>query len=409
MKRRLDAAFVEYAKSPERGQVVYWDHKLPGFGLRVSCGGGKTWVYAYRHAGKMRWMKLGSYPGTALADARAAAHIARGKAQRGEDPASEKAAERAAQAASGVTFGDLAHMYVERHAKISKRTWRADRRMLEHDLLPAWGTRPLGDIKRADVVVLLDRIVDRGARTMANRVRSLVSTIFKFAVERGMLDDNPAEKAPRPGGKEDPRERVLNHDEVRAVWRALDEAGLDDRFPPIFKLGLLLGQREAEIVGMQWAELDLTSRAQSWTIPGERTKNGLIHRVPLVGEALDILKGILAGPHDSLHVFAGDRRGKPLSSVDRPICRLRELTRIADLRYHDLRRTARTGWAEIKIDDAVAERLLNHKDRGVQAVYNRYAYDTEKRAALARWDKHLARVIAGKATGKVVAIGAASA
>ena len=79
MRRRLDAAFVEYAKSPERGQAVYWDQKLPGFGLRVSCGGGKTWVYAYRHAGKMKWMKLGSYPGTSLADARAAAHIAAAK------------------------------------------------------------------------------------------------------------------------------------------------------------------------------------------------------------------------------------------------------------------------------------------------------------------------------------------
>lgn len=407
MRRRLDAAFVEYAKSPERGQAVYWDQKLPGFGLRVSCGGGKTWVYAYRHAGKMKWMKLGSYPGTSLADARAAAHIARGKAQRGEDPAGEKAAERAAHAANSVTFGELARSYLERHAKIEKRTWRADERMLEHDLLPAWGARLLGDIRRADVVMLLDRIVDRGARTMANRVRSLISSIFRFAVDRGMLDENPAEKAPRPGGKEDPRERVLNHDEVRAVWRALDEAGLDDRFPPIFKLGLLLGQREAEIVGMQWSELDL--ERGWWTIPSERTKNGLIHRVPLVGEALDILKGILAGQHDSVFVFAGDRRGKPLSSINRPICRLRELTRITDLRYHDLRRTARTGWAEIKVDDAVAERLLNHKERGVQAVYNRYAYDSEKRGALARWDKHLARLIAGKATGKVVAIGTASA
>jgi integrase len=247
----------------------------------------------------------------------------------------------------------------------NKRTWRADERVIKHDLLPAWGTRALGDIKRADVVMLLDKIVDRGARVMANRVRSLVSSIFKFGIERGVLDDSPAEKAPRPGGKEDPRERVLSDDEVRSVWQALGDAELDERFPPIFKLGLLLGQRESEIVGMQWAELDLEHGW--WTIPGERTKNRLTHRVPLVGEALAIVKGVLTGQHDSVFVFPGDRRRKPLSSVDRPICRIRELAQISDFRYHDLRRTARTGWASIGVDDSVAERLMNHKERGEYA------------------------------------------
>ena len=177
---------------------------------------------------------------------------------------------------------------------------------------------------------------------------------------------------------------MLTDDEVRRIWTVLDTRDEElDRFVPIIRLGLLTGQREGEIMGMRWSELDLEHGW--WTIPGERTKNGLIHRVPLVGEALAVLKGIFAGQHDSVLVFPGGRRGQPLRSVYKPMLRLKKLSSVGGFRYHDLRRTARTGWASIGIDDSLAERLLNHNDRGVQGVYNRYKYDADKRAALARW------------------------
>jgi hypothetical protein len=134
---------------------------------------------------------------------------------------------------------------------------------------------------RADVLMRLDQIFDRGARVVANRVQTLVSGIFQFAIKRGMVDENSAAKVARPG-KEDPRERVLSDDEMRALWALLDAGDAElDRFVPIIRLGLLTAQREGEIVGMRWDELDL--ERGWWTILGERTKNGLTHRVPLVG------------------------------------------------------------------------------------------------------------------------------
>lgn len=400
MKRNLLADFVASVKPPESGQKPYWDAKLPGFALRVSCGGGKTWVFAYRHNKRMRWMVLGTYPSMSLADARAAAHTARGAAQRGEDPATDRKAQQQAQAANGVRFADLADLYLRRHAMEHKRTWKQDDRVIKHDLLPAWGSRGIADITRADVVMLLDQVFDRGAKVMANRVLTLVSGIFAFAIHRGMIDENPAAKVARPG-KEDPRERVLTDDEVRRIWTVLDTRDEElDRFVPIIRLGLLTGQREGEIMGMRWSELDLEHGW--WTIPGERTKNGLIHRVPLVGEALAVLKGIFAGQHDSVLVFPGGRRGQPLRSVYKPMLRLKKLSSVGGFRYHDLRRTARTGWASIGIDDSLAERLLNHKDRGVQGVYNRYKYDADKRAALARWDRWMREIAKGQVSEKVV-------
>jgi integrase len=124
--------------------------------------------------------------------------------------------------------------------------------------------------------------------------------------------------------------------------------------------------------------------------------------VPLVGEALAILNGVRAGQHDSVFVFPGGRRGKPLMSLYKPMMRLKRLSGIDGFYFHDLRRTARTGWVAIEIDDSLAERLLNHKDRGVQAVYNRHRYDNEKRAALVRWDRRVREIVKGEVLDKVV-------
>jgi integrase len=349
MKKHLVSNFVESVKPPERGQVAYWDAKLAGFGLRVSQGGKKTWTIFYRRAGRMRWMTLGSYPAKSLAEARAEARMALAKAQNGDDPAEAKKA----QVSEGVTFGDLAQLYMKRHAMEHKKSWRGDQRMLKHDPLPAWEGRKLSDIKRSDVVLLLDRIVDRGAGTMANRVQALLSKVFNFGIARGVTEENPAAKVARPG-KEVQRERVLNEDEIRSVWSVLEGDAELERFAPIFRLGLLMAQREGEIVGMRWDELDLEHGW--WTIPGERTKNSVTHRVPLLGEALSILNGLRAGQHDSVFVFRGDRRGRPVSSLYKPMIRVRKLSAIVDFRYHDLRRTVRTGLASLGVDDSVADK-----------------------------------------------------
>src|SRR5438128_1062595 len=109
---KLTDSAIRAVQAPPSGQVVHWDATLPGFGLRVACGGAKTWIAMYRQGGRLRRLTLGRYPVVGLADARERARDVLASVVKGEDPAAEKQAEREAS-----TFGQVAAEYMERHAK----------------------------------------------------------------------------------------------------------------------------------------------------------------------------------------------------------------------------------------------------------------------------------------------------
>lgn len=412
MKKPLTAAFVDAVKFPEKGQVTYWDQKLPRFGLRVSQGGSKTWVIVYRKDGRLRWHTIGTNPPLSLADAR---HLAgrklAGVQYDGADPAAEKKEARAAAEAAD-TFRQLSDRYLREHAAKKKKesSRREDERILRHDVLPVWGGRKAGDIVRRDVIALVDGIADRGAEVHANRVLALISKIFNFALAKEVVEANPAHLVPKPT-KERHRDRVLKEGEIRAAWTAFE--GEMPVVASLFKMLLLTGQRRSEVAAMPWSELDLDSA--SWTIPGERTKNGQEHRVPLVGEALKLLKSLHTVRGRSGYVFAV-REGKPFVGLSKTLKRIitrassalaeRERAQCEPLKFriHDLRRTVGTALGELRVDRTVIGKLLNHSDRTVTAIYDRHTYDREKRAALEKWDRHLRRILVGKP--EVVAISA---
>jgi integrase len=201
----------------------------------------------------------------------------------------------------------------------------------------------------------------------------MISIIGNFGVREEVLDFNPAARLQKT--KERSRDRALTADEIRAVWTHFEE--------PALKLLLLTGQRLNEVAGMVWTEVDL--EAGIWTIPAERAKNGLAHRVPLVGEAARILGGL---SHEGQRVFPHGLRGW--------FERAREAAGV-DFRAHDLRRTVGTGLAELEIDRTTIKKVLNHSERGdVTAIYDRHSYDKQKRDALMRWDKRIERIISGE-------------
>jgi len=342
----------------------------------------------------MRRLTLGSYPTLSLADARQLAKGALREAQLGLDPAGSKQTARAAE-----TFGELAVLYLERHAKVTKRSWREDERILDHDLLPRWKSRKATEIKRGDMITLLDEIVERGAPVMANRTRALLSKVFNFGIRRGVVEANPAHGIDNPG-QERRRDRVLSETEFRAVWTALDS--LPKRTAAIFRLALLTAQRKGEIVGMQWSEIDFVSCV--WTVPAERSKNGLPHRVPLTPSSIRILRELEAeSRRDPVLVFRGGRIGCPLSNLQKPLRRLKRISDV-DFRIQDLRRTAASLMTGVGISRLVVSKILNHVERGITAVYDRHGYDGEKRAALLKWDRRLAEIVSGQSPEKVIAI-----
>jgi integrase len=385
MRAKLTSLFVESVKPPNAGQVDYWDRKTPGFGLRVSQGGRKAWVLTYRHQGRFRRLTLGTYPILNVADARDLAKIKLAEVQRGIDPATLKRDSREAD-----TFAALADRYMAEHARMKKRASSAheDEKMLRRALLPAWGARKAADVSRRDVIALIDKIACE-APIGANRVLSLASKIFNFAVSKEIIEVNPAYRVPKPG-REKQRSRVLRDDEIPAVWSAF--GGEAPEVASLFKVLLLTGQRRGEVIAMRWSEVDLDGAW--WELPGERSKNGRLHRVPLVALALSILRGLRALHPTSDFVFPGHRKGQPVVNVAKPLVRIINRAGVAPFTVHDLRRTTATGMAKAGVISTVISHLLNHISSNaglgrITAIYNRYEYDNEKRAALVRWEERL--------------------
>jgi integrase len=225
----------------------------------VSFGGKKAWVVRYRVHGRLRRLTLGTYPVIGLADARQRAKLAMLEVSSGSDPAVEKRAARTAE-----TFGNLAEECLERHAKIKKRSWKEDERILNAELLPHWKHTPLRDLKRREVRNLVHAIAARPAPIMANRTLALVRKMLNFAIESEWMEANPASLIPKPGAEQS-RDRVLTRNEIKAFWVAVEEE------PPAIRawlrLRLLTVQRGGEVVRMRWRDVDLQNKW--WTIPAE--------------------------------------------------------------------------------------------------------------------------------------------
>jgi integrase len=394
MHKRLTDARIRSLRAKDN-RYEQWDTE-PGFGLRIAPTGRKTFIYLYRFGGRPRRYTIGVYPRTSLADARESVAKARVKIQKGVDPGAEKLAKRKAFRDAD-SFAELAHEWIERHAKPKRKTWEADKKLLETDALPAWGTRKAKSITRRDVIKLIDQVMDRGAPVAANRTLGLVKQVFKFGVQRDILDTSPAVAIDKPA-REKRRDRVLSEAEIRTFWRGLDRASMGDNLRIALKLCLVTAQRRAEVTGLHRKEID----GDWWTIPKERSKNGKAHRVPLS----PLAKQLISEASGDEYLFPSPRKEGPIEprALINALAKNRDVLGDDRFTVHDLRRTASTRMAEISISRFEIGKVLNHTDHEVTAIYDLYAYDKEKKKALLAWDRRLSSILHGKASRKVVAL-----
>jgi integrase len=390
---KLTDPMVRAVKADGKRQE-YWDTIERGLCLRVSPRGAKIFYVRYRFGNRRRRLKLGPYPRVKLAEARQQAGTLRLNLAMGEDPQVKKR-----EAREAITFADLADEYLDKHARRKKKAGSCaeDERVIENELKPRWRDRTAANLRRRDVMDLLDTIVDRGAPIMANRVKALVSKIFNFGVGRDLVEYNPCFGLPMPA-KEQPRDRVLTDDEIRAVWRALDEE--DPITGGAFKLRLLTAQRGIEVLSMRWADID----GAWWTIPAEVAKNGLPHRVPFSPQVREILDGLEPITGSSVWVFPSSR--KPEQHLGRPQKALRRIRRASSVGFqpHDLRRTVASLMTGMGIARLVVSKILNHAEQGVTAVYDRHSYDAEKRQALLRWGQRVEEIVTEAEPSEIVRI-----
>jgi integrase len=371
-KRALSDLTVKRAKPPTNGQVDIFDAGYPGFALRVSYGGGKSWVYFYRIGGRLRRRSLGTYPAVTLAEARQLWRDAKHQVSLGRDPGWQRA--------SDLNFESVAREWLKRD-QADKRSLKEVTRIVEKELIPEWGQRSIRDIRRHDILVLSDRIADRGATTMARRVMAYVHRLFRWAKSRDLIESNPATDLPKPG-REVARDRVLTDAELAAVWKAAVEIGWP--YGPAAQLLILTGARRAEIAELKWSEI----HGNTIKLSGARTKNAEPHDMPLSEQALDVLSRMprIAG---SEYVF-----GKPLRSGAWSNAKIKfSAAKIQPWRIHDLRRTVSTGMNELGTEPHIVEAVLGHTVKGVAGVYNRAKYEAAKRAALKAWGAHVMALV----------------
>lgn len=366
---------------PQIGKrLEFWDKSLPRFGLRITESGIKTWVVMYRPNGSrvLRRLTLGRYPFLSLADAREKAWVTLRDVALGGDPVVDRIKARRTE-----TFTELADCYLKEHAMKKKKSWKEDHRLIYRELIPTLRKYKAKEVSRRDIRGVLTNIVDRGAPIQANRVLALARKIFNFGVQEEIVDINPCWKIPAPS-RERQRDRVLNPEEIKRLWDCLSLHSTNVRL--FFKLVLLTAQRPGEVLRMSWSEIDFS--AGWWTIPAERAKNNLSHRVALSRPAKLLLLEQKLLVADSPWVLPSHCRKNHVTEIKQALKVIRSQT---DMQFipRDLRRTAASHMTSIGISRFIVKKVLNHKEREVTAVYDRYSYDSEKREATEKWSETL--------------------
>lgn len=404
---------------PKKQRYEVKESGRTGLGIRVTPRGVKTWTFIYRFDGKQKRMVFGTYPQVSLSEAHKALADAKHKLLANIDPGAEIAEARAAEQ-NAETVADMVTEYIERHAKptMKERTAVEDERILRREVIPFIGVYKAKDVTRRDLIVLLDRIADRGATVLRNRTAGVLSRFFLFGLDRGIVQASPAAGIRRL--EEKARERFLSMEEIGALWRGLDEI---DAIPQVrigIKLLLTTGQRRFEVAGIERAEID--DAAGLWRLPGERSKNGNPNMVPLppfIMALIDEADGYRVrpaptrpnrtdrpeyDPSPSPFLLPARIVGKPLepAALTRALNRNRDKLGVGDATIHDLRRTFATAHGSIGTPKEIRSALLNHAPEGITAkVYDQSEriepawLVTAKREAMTRYCEWLKLVIAG--------------
>jgi integrase len=393
MGTKLTPAFVKRATAAQgKDRSIYWDSKLPGFGLVVTAAGARSYCVQYRAGGHSRRMTIDGVLG--LEGARKQARALLGDVAKHKDPLSER---RAAERAGSDTLESITREYARREKK-RLRTIDARIAALERLVLPKLGARQISDISRSEIVRLLDRIEDECGAVMADHVLAYVRAImnwhaarsddFRSPIVRRMRRTNPKERA---------RKRTLSDSELRVIWQVACTAGV---FGRLVRFLLLTASRRNE--GAKAAR-DEIEKGVDWVIPSERYKSKVPHLIPLSKAAQAVLT---EAPriHGSDYYFTTNGKS-PISgfaSFKRTfdaavLAALRaqdpKAEPLPNWRLHDLRRTARSLMSRAGVNSDIAERALGHTMEGVRGTYDLHAYRDEKAHAFEALAAQIERII----------------
>jgi integrase len=386
------------AKASSRYEVM--DSVVPGFGIRVTESGQKTFVLIARFPGSANPTRraLGEYGALNLEGARRKAREWLETLRRGVDPRGEEERHRAAELRQRRnTFAAVAEDFIKDKLP-DERKGREAERDIRREFIPAWGRRPIAEIAPHDVRAVVKAAKDRGAPYQAHNLLVLARRLFSWAIDQQVygLETSPCDRLKPKAiiGKRSARTRILTEHEWRALWKATENLAYP--YGPLFLMLALTGQRKSEVAGARWREFDLDRKL--WTIPAERMKADAAHVVPLTDDVIEILTS-LPRFNKGDHLFSTDFGVKPVNGFSKGKARLdkamaAELGRAVEpFVIHDIRRTMRTSLSALPVPDLVRELVIAHTKPGLHKVYDQFTYLDEKRHALELWAARLRGIV----------------
>ncbi len=365
-KRTVDSLAVEDK------DAVFWDHDLPGFGVRVYTTGRKVYVVQSRGLNGLKRVTIGRHGDIAAERARKEAAVIIDRIKRGEDPVP-------APPKAELTVAGLAERYMRAHVAVHCKPSTAGIYwgVLDNHILPELGGLPVGAVGREHAAALHYRL--RGTPRAANVAIKILSKMFRLAEAWDLV---PAGRNPCRSVrhyKERERERFLTAEEVHLLGRVLDAAeGNGSAWAPAvvaIRLLMLTGCRKSEILTLRWDDVDRTAGE----LRLRDAKTGA-RMVPLTPTALEVLADIPRVPGNPW-VFVGQKPGTRLSSIDQHWQRLRVRAGLDDVRIHDLRHTYASRALALGESLTMIGKLLGHSKVGTTARYAHLARDTEKASA----------------------------
>ena len=384
---------------------LWRDTKVSALGVRIATSGEKTWdcVYRLRGSTKVKRLSLGRYgdPGASLEEARDRAYKLTAAARQRRDLIGEEEAADEAKARS-MTIGKLTELYLSRRVTGRLRSAASVARILRRVLEPLT-TMHAADVRRRDLAPLLEEIAARGRVRSAGNARQLIGGLFKWAETQDIVSSDPT-KGLAAFDSGTARDRVLDADEIRALWPWLET--LPPALADALRVQLLIGARIGEISGMTTNEIDRDKWL--WALPGARSKNKHPRVTPLIGMARAIIETRIDEAFDG--VLFPSATGDPLTStsVGSALLKRRNRLPIAMFRSHDLRRTTASLMYENGIPRDVIGAIVGHgsEDGVVSRTLVRHYLKSDliarKTHALEKWDARLQTIISGATADNVV-------
>jgi integrase len=403
--RKILTDFAVINAKPKAQPYEISDGGQRGLRLAVFSSGQKSFVLRYRHpiSGISRKMTLP--PGLSLADARRFASEQMHSVAKGIDPIEHVRAEKQAKIeASEGTLASVAARYMDLAGK-KLRSGSQYKSVLDRNILPHLGSRPVADLRRAEIVAAFDKVERKSGESAADMALGVLRTVLGWHEKRSDTFRSPIIPGmARVKASKHLRERTLNDDEIRRVWLACDE-----RMGPYgqcVKLMLLTGARRNEAAKMRRSEIETVrdngDQFTVWRLPASRSKNKREVVRPLSKAALQIIEDAPLIGEDSEFVFTLDGR-KPLAmGNDRRKRQLDEISGCTGFTRHDLRRTFRTLLSRCRVPFEIAEMALGHTMPVLVRTYDQHSHLSAMLEAVEKVAAEIERIVEGEKTGKII-------